>query len=451
MSTTATAQIKGDLSGLMSLESEELQTLLSDSYSAKESAEKGTQGAEAKKETTPAKTEGKKDSILDDEVEEPQLTEEEQKLEAKKEPAKKEPVKKELSKEEKTAADEKIKVEAEKKLTDAIGSAKEGLTKAKTKAEKTSAQKSLDEATKALELHNEEKPFVAEFKLPDEQKASEGEGNGWKELAKELTGKELTEDSYDEFTKNVEDYYKNKYEVQLGKYEPETQRFIEFLEAKGTIEEFLNPLKPIQELQSLSSEDLVRTDLEHRKWKPELIEQELIDLQASGKLELSAHKIRETLSKIEADTKQNIITSKTSAENRKNTFKQTTSAEELSSIKKSLNTVSDFMETPITDKHRDFITKNWESGKYAKDFDDPKVKAEFLLWREFGKTGISNLKNKSLNEAKLKYKNDRHNIPPVPGSGTGKTKSSSKPTQSAEGNWQALEGFKDAMMNENAS
>lgn len=338
---------------------------------------------------------------------------------------------------------EKIRTEEYKgKTPEEVKALKE--KEAKEDAEKFKGKTPGEIAALKLEEIEDEKPFVPELKLPEEKKEEakkEENEAGWKDLAKEI-GFETKEDNFEEFKTNLEDFYKKKHEVNLGKYNAETQRFIEFLEAGGTAELFLEPLKPVNELKSLSDIDLITKDFELRKWPADKIEKEITRMTEADEVDTAAFKIREKLDDIEEKIKQRVVDEKTKAENRQNKFKQSSAADQLKGIKDALNTVGEFMETPITDKHKDYITKNFEAGKYADIMKDPKVMADFLLYYQFGKDGLSNLKNKAFNEAKLKYKKDRHNIPPVPDAG-GKGSPSNHQNTSPEGNWSALENFQE--------
>ena len=124
-------------------------------------------------------------------------------------------------------------------------------------------------------------------------------------------------------------------------------------------------------------------------------------------------------------------------------YKTKTVAEQLESVKKSLNTVSEYMETPLTEKHKEYVAKKFADGKYADILKDPKAMADFLLYQEFGKHGIANLKTKATQEAKMKYKKDRHAIPPLPGEGAGSKSSQNNTGQEAAGNWSALPILQD--------
>lgn len=323
---------------------------------------------------------------------------------------------------------------------------------AKTPEEKEAAKKIFDESKTKL-TGEAEKPFEPEFVLPGEEKAKEGaaaeEGDGWKTLAKDMFELDIAEDKPEVFKAKLDEYYAKKYETNLGKYNAETQLFIQALEGGMTVQEYLEPLKQIHELKALTNVELMEQELKMRKWDDKLIEKEITRLVKDDLIDVEAQKVREALDRVEQSTSQKILNAKAEAQKRTDTYKQQSAASELKAIKESLNTVSDFMETPLKAKHKDYITQKYEAGAYKDAFNDPKVRAEFLLYLEFGKAGVENLKNKTMEAAKLTYKNDRHNIPPVPLEGgaqpAGGADTKKNNGGKAEGNWAALDGFKTAV------
>lgn len=335
-----------------------------------------------------------------------------------------------------------------KEATDKIVAEKavEGKGEAENKlaADKLDADKAKNpEQIASDKLAEEDAVPVLEFKLPDTQSKdgeSTIEANGWKDLAKEFEI-EITEDKFEEFKEKLDAHYKNKYEPNLGKYNAETQAIFEYLEAGGTIEQYVKPTEGIDRLIALDDEAIVTAELKASNFPEDKIEKEVARLIEVDQLDLYAIKVRQSLTAKKAEIQSNIIQSKTNAIKRQDTYKNNINTEQSASIKKALNTVSEFMETPLKAEVKDFITAKEQKGEYATIFNDPKVKAEFLLWYEFGKAATTNLKNKASHEALMKYKADRHNIPPKTEVGGTGVRSTSQTTTKAEGNWAALEGF----------
>jgi len=97
-----------------------------------------------------------------------------------------------------------------------------------------------------------------EFSL--ESTAPPAEDNGWKDVAKEWEI-ELETDTIEAFKEKLDDHYKSKYEINLGKYNPETQAIIEFVEAGGDIKQLHEPLKEFHDLKALGDAEIVYKDL----------------------------------------------------------------------------------------------------------------------------------------------------------------------------------------------
>lgn len=342
-------------------------------------------------------------------------------------------------------AEKTASIEAEKQQqveTEKAAKEKE-ITEAKEKLTTDIAAATTDEDKKKLQAdfdakYPTEEPKKFEFKTLDEKAAEEEESDGWLELSKK-DGFDITEDTYEAYVAGRDKFYKEKYQIDLGKYQPETQRFIEFLESGGTINSFIEPLRPLNELRNLDDVALITKDLEMQEWDPAKIEKEIARMsEKDGEVELSAYKIRKQIDTIEERLKEKIVNDTIVASDRQTTYKQTSTAEELTSIKKELNTMSAFLEIPLGDKHKAGIVKKLESGQYNDVINNPKAKMQAILWHEFGKEGVNLLKEKVLAEAKLEIKKDRHNIPPPASQGGAQSRSTSTTEVKAEGNWAVL-------------
>ncbi len=281
---------------------------------------------------------------------------------------------------------------------------------------------------------NKDKPASLEFSL-DAPADSNVEDNGWKDVAKEWEI-ELETDTIEAFKEKLDDHYKSKYEINLGKYKPETQAVIEFIEAGGDIKELHEPLKAFHDLKALPDAELVYRDLELRKWTLDLIEKEITRQTEANELDLNAHKIRETIDTIISTEEQKMIQTKLNAKERNDAFKQNNLVQERNEVKTSIKESKDFMTIPLPQKVIDTITTNLESGKYDSLLKDPKVKAEFILFKELGSQAITFLQEKEA----LKYKTEKHNIPPLQSAGGAAASAATQTGKKAEGNWEALNG-----------
>lgn len=309
--------------------------------------------------------------------------------------------------------------------------------KVEVKKEEPKVELKVENKTEVKLDDKKEEAAPVEFTLPGDEKLSlEVEDNGWKPLAKDL-GFEIEADDEAEFKAKLDDHYKAKYEINLGKYKPETQVLLEYVEAGGTIEQLLEPLKPLLDLKALSDTELVYKDLELRKYTPELIEKEITRLTEADELDLTAHKLRETVDSLINDEQQVLMKQKLDATTRHDAFKQHTVVEEMKAMKSALFETKEFMTIPLPQKVTEVITKNLESGKYSSLMKDPKVMAKFALFVELESQAIQQIESRE----RLKYKADRHNLPPIVTAGGAPIVAPTITGVKAEGNWAALDNF----------
>lgn len=284
----------------------------------------------------------------------------------------------------------------------------------------------------------EEAPVVIEFKTPEEKLGTISEGEGWTDLAKDI-GFEIAEDTHEAYKASLETFYKEKYKSDIGKYSPEAQTLIEFLDADGKLEDFAHPTKELNGYLALDNVDLISEDLKAQGMTDELIEKKITKMTENDEIDLAAFAIRKDIKDAIKNVEAKVIQDKLAATKRTDNYKILTAAQELADIKTSFNTVNEFMEIPLTSKIKDYIIKNWEDGKYADVLNTPAMKVQALLLHELGKDGVALLKTKVMEEAKLARKVDRHAIPPVVNAGgAGQVKDASPATTTAEGNWAAL-------------
>lgn len=304
----------------------------------------------------------------------------------------------------------------------------------------------------------EEEEEGNEIILPGEEPAakkgdSQEEPNteSWTDLAKEL-GFEIKEDNFEEFKKSYDIFretekaeLEKEYKVKgkedlLVSFDPEAQFIIKALDAGLTMDQIQKPFAEIDKFLSLSDADLVAQDLRLQGWPEDKIEAKVLDLTETGKLELNAFEIR----KILEDSKKEISLSRekelSDIKTQQEQKVKDTLNKEAEEIHKQLKTVQTFMESPIKDKHIDYVMNKWKNGEYHEAFKDPKKIADFLLYSEFGEQAVKNLANRKLQEGRSKIVKKLHNIPPLT---TGNAGSSTKANnnESPVGNFGILEGL----------
>lgn len=326
--------------------------------------------------------------------------------------------------------DEENEEEEEEKKPDPKDKKKPVDKKVADKKGKKDDDKKEDEETE----EDDEKPLS--FDAEDDKPApGVEEAGGWKEVAKELFGEDdLEEDSFESFQKK----FSEKAEYNLSKFKPETQRLIKATEAGLTIEDFLEPLSKIDAVMALSPADRVEKHLKGIGWKDDDKRQKKIEqLAESGELEILDNQIVSELKEYRAEKREEIIDARLKAAEKHEARLRDAYKNEAKEISKVLANKKDFMATPISDANRERIVKKYEAGDYEKDFKDPQVIADFLLYKEFGKKGQDNLRTAAQRELKRKHKEKFHNLPPK--SGKAGSARSTPTGQDPEGNWDLLE------------
>lgn len=280
-----------------------------------------------------------------------------------------------------------------------------------------------------------EEDFV--FKNPDEAKPPvKGEESGdtsWLDVAKELS-LELKEDTFDAFREAFE----TKAESNIAKYKPETQRLIKFTEAGGSADDFVQPFSKIDAAISLSDADLVDQRLKLTGWDDDTKrEAKLQRMVEDGEIEIEANNIRKELYAYKEQVKDDIIDKRVKAQEIYEKKAAAAREVEAKAVREKLNSIPEFMMTKVSPENVEYIVNKFKSGGYEKDFKDEATLAEFFLYKEFGKVGISNIETKVKREVERKYLSHSHNVPPKNGK-TGSVKATPS-GQDPEGNWEVLE------------
>ncbi len=269
----------------------------------------------------------------------------------------------------------------------------------------------------------------------------------WADTAKNVFGIELQEDSVDAFVNTAKEQLlaaeergkQTTIEKELATLSPEAQVDFILLREGLTRDEINAPTKEIDGILSLSNVDIVRKDLELRGLSEELIEKEIeiltekdvIDHEAE-KLKVVLHQAKESVLKEREELAKSVATN---YEAKRHAEKLT----ELQSINTALDTVKDFMGFPITEANKAEIAKRNLEGKFDSIFNDPKKRAEFILFDLFGEQAVKGLRNKAHEEGREKVTKHLSNIPPVPKHNN--SQSSAKQSATTTSGFEQLEKF----------
>lgn len=310
------------------------------------------------------------------------------------------------------------KLEAEK----LVNEAKElGLPETATKAE-----------IEAKKLESVETPLI-EFKVEDILgDLKEPEDGTWLKVAKE-DGLTITEDTYEAFIKakvapyekQIEDLKVNNKIDYFASLKPETAANFQLLEMGIPEEQIFAPTKQIESYLSLTPSELVRLDYETRMkqgeaWTSELIDAKMEELAANPtKLQLADAELRISLT----SQKEAIIQERTQlVQQYKEQKEQATlrqAQEEKVQFTTALNTVSKFMDVPLSPEVKQAIITKYNQGLYDNDFKSANAKVEHILYKELANRVVKELRNTAYEKGRDEKAKKLLAIPPVTNSNVG--------------------------------
>lgn len=334
----------------------------------------------------------------------------------------------------------------EKELSDEPKTEQKDEEKEKKDAEKTpevvaeikKEAKKDDTAGKDTEISEEDKTPELQvdetrFKL---EKSDESEST-WSTLGKDL-GIELKEDSFESFKESIDTIKAQAKEegkaeatkLEMEKLTPQAQKAIEYLNAnpQNTIEDFINPLKRIDEVLVLDNENLLRKDLEARGWEADRIEERISILTDEGKLESEAYGLRKELENVRATTEGQIVEDAKAEAAQRTTLLQQQYEKESKEVMNILAETKTFMGFKIPDNARQYIQKQWESGEVRKAFQSSsKDVVEFMLHKYLGQDALKELKKTSFQKGRDDIQGKLHNTKDLSNSETsGRRENTSK-------------------------
>lgn len=370
------------------------------------------------------------------------------------------------TKEEPAATEAKVDEQAEKDIAEleaeapASTEAEPPVNTEKKEPASAETKEEVKEADKKEVVAEKDKEEVDGFEIPEEEKVAdvsvkEEIESTWKDLAKTNFGVEIKEDTYEAYDAAVKETIaaekarakeeamadvKKQFEETVAKA-PESKLYLDFINNGGTHDEWMNPTREIQKLKALSDSELVAKDLELQGWSEENIEIELEEQVEKNRLKKNADALRLVLDTNEA----NIVKERADAQKifvqQEQLRIEKAKEKDTNQIREAITKRNEFMDTPISEKHKDFVMKKYEKGEYHELFKDPNTIAEFLLYKEFGKQGVERLKSKSFENGKETIAKKLHNIPPKTNAG-GKRVAESQ-TKSPIGNVEALSDLLD--------
>lgn len=251
------------------------------------------------------------------------------------------------------------------------------------------------------------------FDLPSDGKEGDTKGEDSKESSWSKVGESLgvipKEDTFDSFKAAYEEKIqveresakKEVEDLNINKFTPEAQKVIKFLNADphAKIEDYVDPLKQFDEILGLDSESINRKDLELKGWAQDKIDAKIERMKEDGSLEENAYALKQLVKNNKTLTENALVTEKEKnrVDVQKNIEKQT--EKENQQIREMVSKIDKFMDGDISDEHRNYLIKKWESGDFRKRFqNDPSLVVKAMLFDAFGEKALKELKKRSYND-----------------------------------------------------
>lgn len=262
---------------------------------------------------------------------------------------------------------------------------------------------------------------LVEFKAEDiEGFEQEPEDGTWLAVAK-ATGLEIKEDSFEAYNEAVQNRIKEVEEKAksitkesiYAELDPQQAMVLKLMDMGVSLEEAVAPTRMIDTYLGMEDAQLVRENLKSLKWDDEKIDTELEMLAEKGWLSHEASKIREILN-VE---RQNVVDRNRSIlenyEQNKQQVALRQKQEEVVQFQKTLDTVSKFMNVPISSDAKKAITEKFNRGDYDQILNSPQSKVELLLYKELGNKAIKHIENTAYQRGREEKTKSLLNIPPV--------------------------------------
>jgi hypothetical protein len=298
------------------------------------------------------------------------------------------------------------------------------ITEEKPTLEEVKPETTEAEVEKLAEVTKEEKPTTEEpviealeFKAEDitgfEKQPEDGT---FLALAKEM-GVEIQEESFEAYKAAIESKIESAKaltkDVILAGLPPEAATTIKLLEMGWSLEDISAPTQKIDKYLSMDSAELIREDRKLLGWDEERIDTELTYLTDKGFLDHEANGMRDALK----NQRENIIQQRdqTLADYAQNKDKvaQQQKEQEVSQIKQAISDMDKFMDVPLAKDARDAIAIKLSRGDYDSLFSDPKIRAEFIMYKELGEKAAKHIERTSFEKGRATITKKLLNIPPV--------------------------------------
>lgn len=197
----------------------------------------------------------------------------------------------------------------------------------------------------------------------------------------------------------------------------EGQLIVDLLKTGRTLEEIYQPFQQIKEWKSIPKEQLIRQKYAAMEgWSPEMVDHRMQQIEADKTMDIEYDIVLATVNQLE----KNITTQhKQDIENynsHQNRVLEQKRTQDLASIKAALDKMPTFMDRKLSEENKQSALR--DIGQFDKA--TPQDKAEYMLWKKFGKIELQSIQARATEKATLEKAKTQHNIP-IPAAGGNRT------------------------------
>lgn len=218
----------------------------------------------------------------------------------------------------------------------------------------------------------------------------------------------------------IENKYKEQLEIKaedlLSPYPPEARLIMDLLASGQSLDEIQKPFIQIQQWKSMPKEELVRADLSARQgWTPEMVDHKMEELLTAdgNKLDIEYQILMTGINNYEKTiTEQRTIQLQQYTQSQ-NQLKEQKKAQDFNAFKTALDRMPTFMDRKLAAENKQSIVNDYNNGAFERLMQNPVEKAEFMLYKKYGKQALKYAQDRAIEQATLEKAKSQHNVPPV--------------------------------------
>jgi hypothetical protein len=181
--------------------------------------------------------------------------------------------------------------------------------------------------------------------------------------------------------------------------------------AKNTVENYLEPLKPYQEVLSMTSEEKVRAAHEGAGWDKETSDKEVERLQAEGLLDHEGKKIDANIKLMMQQEKKKIDARSAEAYKAIQDRIKVEKENEDKAVVTELGKFKTYKGGKVSQENIQHVINKWNSGAYRKLFkSDATVVAKMIMELEYGAYADEQMRNTKFEEGRGIARKELHNV-----------------------------------------